>query len=165
MSKVSGKAWDVKLFQRVFRYVKPYRKVFYFTALLVVLLAVLAPLRPYLIQYMIDDKVKVGDVDGVLNITLLLIGVMIFEAIIQFYQAYLANWLGQNIIKDIRVQLYEHVTSFKLKYFDRTAIGTLVTRNVSDIETISNIFAQGVLIILGDILKLIAVVVVMFSTN
>ena len=165
MSEVSGKAWDVKLFQRVFRYVKPYRKVFYFTAFLVILLAILAPLRPYLIQYMIDEKVKLGDADGVLRITLLLIGIMVFEAIIQFYQSYLANWLGQNIIKDIRVQLYRHVTSFKLKYFDRTAIGTLVTRNVSDIETISNIFAQGILVIFGDILKLIAVIVVMFYTN
>lgn len=165
MSEVSGKAWDVKLFQRVFKYVKPYRRVFYFTAFLVILLAILAPLRPYLIQYMIDEKVKLGDADGVLNITLLLIGIMLFEAFIQFYQSYLANWLGQNIIKDIRVQLYHHITSFKLKYFDRTAIGTLVTRNVSDIETISNIFAEGILVIFGDILKLIAVVIVMFYTN
>ena len=90
---------------------------------------------------------------------------MIFEAIIQFYQSYLANWLGQSIIKDIRVQLYRHVLSFKLKYFDRTPIGTLVTRNVSDIETISNIFAEGILVIFGDILKLLAVVSVMLYTD
>jgi ATP-binding cassette subfamily B multidrug efflux pump len=90
---------------------------------------------------------------------------MIVEAIIQFYQSYLANWLGQTIIKDIRVQLYRHILSFKLKYFDQTPIGTLVTRNVSDIETISNIFAQGILVIFGDILKLIAVVTVMFYTD
>ena len=133
MSEVSGKAWDLKLFQRVFKYVKPYNKEFYFTALLVVILAILAPVRPYLIQYMIDEKVAVSDLEGVRNITLLLIGILIFEAIIQFYQSYLANWLGQTIIKDIRVQLYRHVLSFKLKYFDSTPIGTIVTRNVSDI--------------------------------
>ena len=165
MSDVSGKAWDLKLFQRVFKYVRPYNKEFYFTALLVVILAVLAPVRPFLIQLMIDEKVAVSDIEGVRNITLLLIGIMIFEAIIQFYQSYLANWLGQTIIKDIRVQLYQHVLSFKLKYFDRTPIGTLVTRNVSDIETISNIFAEGILVILGDILKLLAVIAVMLYTD
>jgi len=165
MSEVSGKAWDVKLFQRVFKYVKPYNKQFYFTAFLVVVLAVLSPIRPYLIQYMIDDKVAASDLIGVRNITLLLIGIMVVEAIIQFYQSYLANWLGQTIIKDIRVQLYRHILSFKLRYFDQTPIGTLVTRNVSDIETISNIFAQGILVIFGDILKLIAVVAVMFYTD
>lgn len=165
MSEVSGKAWDLKLFQRVFKYVKPYRKEFYFTALLVVILAILAPIRPYLIQYMIDEKVAISDLVGVRNITLLLIGIMVFEAVIQFYQSYLANWLGQTIIKDIRIQLYRHVLSFKLKYFDRTPIGTLVTRNVSDIETISNIFAQGILVIFGDILKLLAIIVVMLYTD
>ncbi len=165
MSEVSGKAWDLKLFQRVFKYIKPYNKEFYFAALLVVILAILAPVRPYLIQYMIDEEVAVSDIEGVRNITLLLIGVMIFEAIIQFYQSYLANWLGQSIIKDIRVQLYRHVLSFKLKYFDRTPIGTMVTRNVSDIETISNIFAEGILVIFGDILKLLAVVSVMLYTD
>ena len=165
MSEVSGKAWDLKLFQRVYKYVKPYNKEFYFTALLVIVLAVLAPVRPYLIQYMIDEKVATSDLIGVRNITLLLIGVMIFEAVVQFYQSYLANWLGQSIIKDIRVQLYHHVLSFKLKYFDRTPIGTLVTRNVSDIETISNIFAQGILVIFGDILKLLAVIAVMLYTD
>lgn len=165
MSEVTGKAWDTKLFQRVLKYVRPYRPTFYFTGFLVVILAVLAPLRPHLIQKIVDDKVSVGDSEGVLNITLLLIAVLIFEAIVQFYQTYLANWLGQTIIKDIRVQLYKHILAFKLKYFDRTAIGTLVTRNVSDIETIANIFSQGVLVIFGDILKLIVVIVYMFYEN
>lgn len=165
MSEVSGKAWDTRLFKRVFKYIKPYNKVFYITSVLVILLAILAPLRPYLIQLMIDEKVKAADTEGVLNITILLIVIMIFEAILQFYQTYLANWLGQNIIKDIRVQLYNHIISFKLKYFDRNAIGTLVTRNVSDIETISNIFAEGILVIFGDILKLFAVIGFMFYTD
>lgn len=165
MSEVSGKVWDLKLFQRVFKYVKPYNKEFYFTAFLVILLAILAPIRPFLIQYMIDEKVAISDLEGVRNITLLLIGVMIFEAIIQFYQSYLANWLGQTVIKDIRVQLYKHVLTFKLKYFDRTPIGILVTRNVSDIEIISDIFAQGILVIFGDVLKLLAVIAVMVYTD
>lgn len=162
MSEVSGKAWDTALFKRVLKYVRPYNSTFYFTGLLVIILAILAPVRPYLVKLIIDDEVKAGDVEGVLNLTLLLIGVLIVEAIVQFYQTYLANWLGQTIIKDIRVQLYQHILSFRLKYFDRTAIGTLVTRTVSDIETIANIFSQGILVIFGDILKLIAVIAFMF---
>lgn len=165
MSEVSGKAWDTALFKRVMQYAKPYKLTFTITGILVVLLAVLGPVRPWLIQYTIDEKVKDFDAEGVLHLTLIMIGILIVEAIVQFYQTYWANWLGQTIIKDLRVQLYRHVMSFRLKYFDRTAIGTLVTRTVSDIETIANIFSQGILVIIGDILKLIAVVAFMFYTD
>lgn len=165
MSQVSGKAWDTALFMRIMRYVKPYKKIFIVTGFLVVVLAILGPLRPWLIQYTIDEEVKDLNVDGVLKLTLIMIGVLILEAIVQFYQTYWANWLGQTIIKDLRVQLYKHILSFRLKYFDRTAIGTLVTRTVSDIETIANIFSQGVLVIIGDILKLVAVVAFMASVD
>lgn len=165
MSEVSGKAWDTVLLKRVMRYVRPYKFTFYITGVLVVILAVLAPIRPWLIQKTIDVEVVEGDTQGVLNMILILIGVLIVEAIVQFYQTYLANWLGQTIIKDLRVQLYQHILSFKLSYFDKTAIGTLVTRAVSDIETIANIFSQGILVIFGDILKLIAVIGFMLYTD
>ena len=165
MSEVSGKTWDTALFKRVFDYVKPYRKTFTITGFLVVILAVLGPVRPWLIQQAIDVEVAAKNPNGVLHYTLILIGVLILEAIVQFYQTYMANWLGQTVIKDIRVQLYQHILSFRLKYFDRTAIGTLVTRTVSDIETIANIFSQGILVIFGDILKLIAVIAFMFYTD
>jgi len=165
MSEVSGKAWDTALLKRVMKYVGPYKLTFYICGVLVVILAVLAPVRPWLIQKTIDVEVAEGDADGVLRMILILIGVLIVEAIVQFYQTYLANWLGQTIIKDLRVQLYQHILSFKLSYFDKTAIGTLVTRAVSDIETIANIFSQGILVIFGDILKLIAVIGFMLYTD
>ncbi len=165
MSEVSGKAWDTALFKRVLNYVKPYNKTFYFTGFLVVILAVLGPLRPWLVQQAIDVEVAAGDRQGLAMMVVYLIAVLILEAIVQFYQTYLANWLGQTIIKDIRLQLYKHVLSFRLAYFDRTPIGTLVTRTVSDIETIANIFSQGILVIFGDILKLIAVILVMLYTD
>tara|TARA_B100001109_G_scaffold255856_1_gene261718 strand:+ start:5959 stop:7719 length:1761 start_codon:yes stop_codon:yes gene_type:complete len=165
MSEVSGKAWDTALFKRVMQYAKPYKLTFTITGILVIVLAILGPLRPWLIQYTIDEKVKNFDAEGVLNLTLLMIVILVVEAIIQFYQTYWANWLGQTIIKDLRVQLFKHVLSFRLKYFDRTAIGTLVTRTVSDIETIANIFSQGILVIIGDILKLIAVIAFMLYTD
>ncbi|MAY82824.1 MAG: antibiotic ABC transporter ATP-binding protein [Flavobacteriales bacterium] len=158
MSEVSGKAWDTALLKRVMRYVGPYKLTFYICLVLVVLLAGLAVVRPKIIQVIIDVEVAQGDTQGVLNLVLVLIGVLIIEAVVQFYQTYLANWLGQTIIKDLRVQLYEHILKFKLSYFDKTAIGTLVTRAVSDIETIANIFSQGIIVIVGDILKLIAVI-------
>lgn len=165
MSEVSGKAWDTALFKRVLKYVAPYKKTFYITGVLVVLLAILGPIRPWLIQHTIDVEVAQGDQEGVLRLTLILIGVLILEAVIQFYQTYMANWLGQTIIKDIRIELYERILSFRLRYFDRTPIGTLVTRTVSDIETISNIFSEGIIVIFGDILKLIAVIAFMFYTD
>lgn len=165
MSEVSGKTWDTALFKRVLKYVNPYKKTFYITGVLVVLLAILAPLRPWLIQRTIDIEVSASNLEGVFNMTIILIIILIVEAVVQFYQTYLANWLGQTIIKDLRVQLYKHILSFRLSYFDKTPIGTLVTRTVSDIETISNIFSQGILVIFGDILKLIAVIAFMFYTD
>lgn len=165
MSEVSGKAWDTALFKRVMKYVGPYKKTFYFTGFLVLVLAAIAPIRPKIIQHIVDVEINNANAEGVLQFTFFFIGLMLLEAVVQFYQTYLANWLGQTIIKDIRVQLYKHVMSFQLKYFDRTPIGQLVTRTVSDIETIANIFSQGVLVIFGDILKLLAVIAIMFYTN
>lgn len=165
MSKLSGKAWDTKLFKRVLTYLKPYKTTFYITASLVIILAVLAPIRPFLINYSVDNYIASGDKNGLLEITLILIGLLVLEAIFQFYQTYLANWLGQTIIKDMRVQIFKHILNFKLKYFDNNAIGSLVSRTVSDIETIASIFSSGILVIVGDILKLIAVIIVMVYTD
>lgn len=165
MSELTGKTWDTALFKRVMKYVKPYKKIFFLTGSLVVLLAIMAPLRPKLIQLIIDQEVKDGNIEGVQQLTIFLIVLLIIEAIVQFYQTYMAHWLGQTIIKDLRVQLYRKVLSFQLKYFDRTAIGTLVTRTVSDIETIANIFSQGILVIFGDILRLVAIIAFMLWEN
>lgn len=165
MSEVSGKAWDIPLLKRILTYVKPYRRTFNIAALLTILLAFLAPVRPWLIQQIIDKEVPAFDREGLLFMTMILIGVLIFESIVQFFQTYMTSWLGQNVIKDLRIKLYRHILSFRLKYFDRTAIGTLVTRTVSDIETIAEVFSQGLLVIIGDILKLLAIVAVMFYTD
>lgn len=165
MSSISGKAFDFKLFKRVFRYVVPYKKVFVLTAFLTITSAILGPVRPYLIQYAIDKAVMLSNAPLLLKLTLLMIGVLILEGIVQFYQTFYSNWLGQTVIKDLRMDVYKAITKFKLKYFDRNPVGTLVTRSVSDIETISDIFSQGILIIIGDILKLVVIIAVMFATN
>ena len=162
MSKgVSGNVFDLKLLKRILEYVLPYKKTFVFTGVLVIVLALLAPLRPFLVQYAVDNYILIPDESMLYNITMLLVGILILEASFQFLQTYFANWLGQTVVKDIRVDVYQKINKFKLQYFDKTPIGTLVTRVVSDMETISDIFSQGILIIIGDILKLIAVVVFM----
>jgi ATP-binding cassette, subfamily B, multidrug efflux pump len=165
MSQVSGNAFEMSLLKRVLGFVKPYQIIFYLTFLLTVSSAIVGVVRPILMGKAIDVYVLQNDAHGLLIITLVVIGLLILEAIIQFYQSYYANWLGQNVTIDLRSRLFRHITAFKLRYFDRTAIGQLVTRVVSDIETVADIFSQGILIILGDLLKLIVVVVVMFVYN
>ncbi|MCR9153768.1 MAG: ABC transporter ATP-binding protein/permease [Bacteroidetes bacterium] len=161
-NSVSGKAFDLKLLGKILRYIKPYRFLFYGSFFLTILLSVLSTARPLLIQYLIDNFIVNGNLEGLTNYTLLLTGLLVIEALVQFLFIYGANFLGQSIIRDLRVQLYEHILSFKLKYFDQTPIGTLVTRAVSDIETIADIFAQGILVIFGDLLKITVMVSAMF---
>jgi ATP-binding cassette subfamily B multidrug efflux pump len=165
VSEITGKALDMDLLSRVLKYVRPYKGRFVFTFMLTIALAVLSPLRPLLIQYAFDNYIVTPDPDGLLVITLLIIGVLLVEAFTYYFYTYSANWLGQTVIKDIRTEIYNHINQLKLQYFDKTAIGTLVTRVVSDIETIADIFSNGILVIFGDILKLVAVVTVMFYVD
>ena len=165
MSEITGKALDMDLLSRVLKYVRPYRGRFAFTFMLTIALAVLSPLRPILIQYAFDNYIVTPNPDGLLVITLIIIGVLLVEAITYYFYTNSANWLGQTVIKDIRTEIYNHINQLKLQYFDKTAIGNLVTRVVSDIETIADIFSNGILVIFGDILKLVAVVVVMFYVD
>jgi len=162
---VTGKVFDLSLLKRVMVYSYPYKKTFAFTSLLTLLLALLAPARPLIIQYMLDNTILAPNKALLINLTILMVGLLILETIVQFYQTYLANWLGQIVIKDMRMGVYKKISSFKLKYFDNNAIGTLVTRTISDIETIADVFSNGILIIGGDLLKLVVVVIVMFYTN
>lgn len=161
---VSGKAFDFKVFRKVLKYVRPYRGIFYVAIFLTIVLSGLSTARPLLIKYAIDEFVLTagGNEEGLLHYTLIMLVLLVAEFVVQFVFIYGANYLGQNIIRDLRVQLYEHIISFKLKYFDNTPIGMLVTRAVSDIETIADIFAQGVLVIFGDLLKIVVMVATMF---
>ena len=165
MATVTGKAFDVPLLRRVLAYALPYKTAFLVGLFLTIVLAFLSPLRPWLIQYAFDNYILLNDKEGLLRIILLMVGLLFIESGIQFYNTYLTNWLGQSIIRDLRVSVYKHIMRLKLRYFDNTAIGTLVTRVVSDIETIAEIFSQGLLVIMGDILQLIVVIAVMFLTD
>lgn len=159
---VSGKAFDLKLLRKILRYVAPYRGIFYGSFILTIVLSGLSTARPLLIQYVIDHFILEPDLASLTTYTGYLAILLLLEALVQFSFIFGANYLGQSIIRDLRIQLYEHILSFKLKYFDQTPIGTLVTRAVSDIETIADIFAQGVLVIFGDLLKILVMVLAMF---
>lgn len=153
------------LFGRVMTFARPYMRIFYLALFLTILLAALGVARPWLIGKAIDVYVINDDPKGLLYLTLLVIGILLLEAVAQFYQTYYSNWIGQSVTIDLRSKVFSHVTGFNLKYFDKTAVGTVVTRCISDIETISDIFSQGLLNILGELLKLIVVVAVMFAIS
>ena len=165
MSEVTGKTFDASLLMRVLRFVKPYLNVFYATATFAILIAFLSPLRPLLIQYAFDNYILTPNEEKLLIITILLVSLLFIESIFQYFYTYWSNFLGQSVIRDLRLQIYKKIINFKQQYFDKNPIGALVTRVVSDIETISDIFSQGLLVIIADILKLIIVIVVMFVTD
>jgi len=162
MSQVGGKAFDFKLFLKVMAYAKPYRALFIFSVILTIVLGGLGTARPILIRSVIDDAILMNDAPELVRLMLLLVGLLVVEALGQFGFMYAANWLGQSIIKDIRVELYDKLQSFRLGFYDRTPIGQLVTRVVSDIETISQIFSQGILVIFGDLFRIVVMLAAMF---
>jgi len=158
----SGEIVDTQVLRQLYNFVKPYKAQFYLLVFLTVALAILAPTRPYFIQVAIDDYVAVGDTAGLLNIIYLLIGLMILQAFVQWAHTFYSGWIGQVIIRDIRVKLYKHLLKLRLKFFDNTPIGRLVTRNISDIETLADVFSEGLAAIIGDLLQLVTILGVMF---
>ncbi|MBS9523727.1 ABC transporter ATP-binding protein [Litoribacter ruber] len=158
----SGEIIDTKVLKKLYQFVQPYKGRFFFLIFLTLALAILAPTRPLFIQIAIDDYVAMGDRDGLVRIIYLLVGLMILQSIVQFAHTYLSGWIGQVIIRDIRIKLYRHLLKMKLKFFDNTPIGRLVTRNISDIETLADVFSEGLAAIIGDLLQLITILGVMF---
>lgn len=157
-NSVSGKAFDFSLFKRIMKYINPYKGVFYFTAFIGIVLAFVALVRPVLIQKTIDENIKNFDAQGLLVMTIILIGFLLIESAFEYIFNYLGNLLGQNVIRDLRNQVFKHVLEFKLQHFDKTPIGQLVTRTVSDIETIAEMFSGGILVIIGDLLKIFTII-------
>ena len=161
----TGKILDITLLFRVIAFAKPYKKQFIIATISAIILSFLGPIRPMLINYAIDNFIIISDPENLLKITVLLIGLLFCEGFIQFFYIYLSTWIGQNVILDLRKKIFRHIMSLKMKFFDKTPIGTLVTRAVSDIETIADIFSQGLLVIIAELLKLVIVLVFMFYTD
>lgn len=162
MKNNSGNAFDTKLFKRLLRYTTPYNKTFYFVIFSAIMLSGLAVLRPYLLRLTIDKGITESDSESLIFYVSSMLVVLIFEVLFQFSFIFYANWLGQEVIRDIRVKLFKHMMNFKKQYFDNSSVGRLVTRAVSDIETIASIFSQGLFMIISDLLKMIVVLGFMF---
>ena len=161
----SGDVIDLDILKRIYKFVNPYQRQFYALVFLTILVALLGPALPLLVQRTIDNYVLTGDYNGLVNITFVLVGLLVVQGITQYVHTYLSEWLGQNVIRDIRIKLYKHLLSLRLKFFDRTPIGRLVTRTVSDIETLSDIFSQGIAAIIGDMLQILVILTIMLSIN
>jgi ATP-binding cassette subfamily B multidrug efflux pump len=164
-SEHSGKVFDLKILKRLFEFTKPYIGKFYFLIFLTLLLGALAPTRPYLIQLTVDRYIASGDYKGIQLMIALMVGLLVLQAVVQYLHTYLSGWVGQNIIRDIRIKLYEHLVNLRLKFFDNTQIGRLVTRNISDVETLSDVFSEGLAAMAGDVLQLVFIVALMFYTD
>jgi len=160
-----GSIFDFKLFSKLMKFVKLYKGTYYFVLLSAILLSGSSIISPYLLKTVIDDYISLGDFDGMVLIISLMFGALIFEVIFQFLFVYYANWLGQRVIRDLRVKLLDKVLSFRMAFFDRTSVGRLVTRAVNDMETIASIFSQGLFMILADFLKMGIIIVVMLIVD
>ena len=160
-AEASGKLYDSKTLKRLFPFIKPYKGSFFFLVFLTLVLGFLAPLRPILIQFTLDNHVANGNWKGLQSMIIWMFFLLITQAIGTYYQTYLSTWIGQTIIKDIRIKLYEHILSLKVRFFDNTQIGRLVTRNISDIETIADVFSEGLAAMAGDVLQLVFILAYM----
>ncbi len=165
MSKKGADVFDIKLFKRLLKFVKPYKLVFFGTLIFVIGLSVFGVFRPKVLQLAIDTKIALQEYDGFLFYIIIMIALLVLEVISQLLFIYYASWLGQSVVKDIRVKLFKHMLSFKMKYFDNSSVGVLITRAVTDMERIADIFGEGLFMIFSDVLKMLAVAIMMFSMN
>lgn len=164
-NKDTGKAFDLRLFNRLLNRTRPYRSTFYGVALAAILLSVFAVLTPIILQQIIDDAIKQANADRLLYLTLALLVVLLGQVVSQLGFNYYANWLGESVIKDIRVNLFQHMLGFRMKYFDNSSLGVLVTRAVADMQRIGEIFSQGFFQIVADLLKMFVAAGVMLYMN
>ena len=165
MGDKTGNAFDIKIFSRLMGFAKKYRLYFFTAAFSTILLSFFAAARPYILKLTIDEGVIPKDSNVLLYYVLLMFGVLGIEVLLEFTFIYFSNWVGQHIIRDIRAKIFRQILQFKMSYFDRNAVGKLVTRVVSDIETISAFFTQGVFKITSDILKMLVVTIIMLTIN
>ncbi len=163
--EVLGKAYDSKLMKRLLSYIKPYRKYVIFAILMNIVVASLIPLRPYLTKVAVDDYITKSDYHGLVIISLILLGVLLFQAVIQYFLTYFTQYLGQKTLYDLRTQLFKHTQKLALKFFDRTPIGRIVTRTTNDVEALSELFSSGIVMIFSDIFNIVWILVFMFSMD
>ncbi len=156
---------DWPLLVRLFKLALPYRTLLSLSILLAIVLAPLATLQPYLINVIVDEYIIVPNPDGLVKMCLLFAGILLLSGVLQYTFIFMTNLLGHSVIKDLRVTVFNKITSLRISYFDKTPIGNLTTRNINDIETIKTVFSEGVITIAADLLSIVVVIAVMFYTS
>ena len=159
------KIFDVTLLRRIFSFAAPYRKTLYLSLALSVVLACLAPLRPYLIQLSVDKYISEHLLKGLIWISVIQLGMLLIESLLRFWFMYRINWLGQTTVNDMRKAVFRKILFQNISYYDRTPIGTLTTRTVNDIEAVNDVFSEGIISIVADVLTIIAIMIVMLITD
>ncbi len=165
MDKSSGNAFDTRLFKRLMMHTRPYRITFFGVAVAAISLSVFAVMTPLILREIINVAIPSSDAEKLLGLTIAMLGVLLAQVISQLLFNYYANWLGESVIKDIRVNLFKHMLGFKMKYFDTSSLGVLVTRAVADMQRIGEIFSQGFFVIVADLLKMSFAAIVMTIIN
>lgn len=161
----SKKIFDTDTLRRILSFAKPYRRTLYFALCMSLLLAALTPLRPYLIQLSVDKYIRHNLLKGLIWISVFHFGILLLESLLRFWFLYRINWLGQTVVNDLRKTVFKKIIFQNISYFDKTAIGTLTTRTINDIEAINDVFSEGIISILADVLTIIAIIIVMFITD
>jgi ATP-binding cassette subfamily B multidrug efflux pump len=161
----SGNIIDFKVLKRLMQFVKPYQARFNMLLVLTLLLGLLTPLRPMLIQRTLDKDVAVGNYWGMVNMMLLILGLLVIQTAVQYSHTYISGRIGQFVIRDLRIQLYQHIVNLRLRFFDKTPIGRLVTRTISDVESLADVFSEGLAAMAGDLLQIIFILGFMFFTD
>jgi len=162
LAEIKKKIFDFNLLRRVFRYAAPYKRKFYISVVLAIVLAIITPVRPILIQITVDRYIVHSIPRMVINITLIQVGLIFIETALRFLFSFITAWLGQSVVKDMRVAVFNKILGLNLSQFDKTPIGTLTTRTINDIESINDIFSDGLVPIIADLLSIVCVLAVMF---
>lgn len=165
MASEAKKIFDTALLRRIFSFAKPYKGTLYFTLIMSVTLAALSPLRPYLIQVSVDKYINGRLLEGLIWISVIQLGILIVENLLRFWFMYRISWLGQTVVNDMRKSVFKKILFQNIGYYDRTPIGTLTTRTINDIESVNDVFSEGIISIFADVLTIISIMVIMFITD
>jgi ATP-binding cassette, subfamily B, multidrug efflux pump len=156
---------DWQLLKRIMGLAAPFRKQFIMALSLAIILAIIAPVRPYLIQLTVDRDIMNLDMQGLVNMSMILVVVLIGETFLRYYFSFITGWLGQSVIKQLRTHVFKHIVQLRLKFFDQTPIGTITTRTINDVETINDVFSEGIITIIADFLTIITIIIIMAYTD
>ncbi len=163
--EILGKAYDARLMKRLIKYLKPYRWQVALGILLSLLVSALEAVRPYFTKMAVDKNIAYGDKHGLLNTALLFLTVILVRGIIQYFNAYLTQWIGQKTIFDLRMEIYRHLQALSLKFYDRNPIGRLITRVTNDVEVLNEMFSSGIVMVFSDVFTIIGIFYFMFTMN